>query len=57
MMNEYWGDPEGIISSSFEWDETPEGHDYWHNIYRRVEVGDVVNPTIEPRKLIPTHKL
>jgi hypothetical protein len=35
------------ISRGFEWEPSPEKHDYWHDVYSKAEVGKYPTPPLE----------
>lgn len=44
----------GIISGSFVWEESPQGHDYWEAIRERVHNNDLVSETFKTAPELPT---
>jgi hypothetical protein len=41
----------GAISNGFNWNDTPEGKDYWNGVFREIMYGEKFEPvqTIEPK--------
>lgn len=33
ITQEIWKEPGRLLACAFIWNHTPEGHDYWENIY------------------------
>jgi hypothetical protein len=44
-----------IFNGAFNWDATPEGHEFWNNVYRRIE--DVYRTTPVLRAELPVGKI
>ena len=37
-----------VIRRYFQWGNTAEGGEYWHDIWERVDEGRTINDTVEP---------
>lgn len=53
---DYCGLDEMCVSHLFQWNDTPEGHEYWYVIYLRIEDGER-NEVLVPSRSITKHSI